>query len=63
MILLEKSDQNVGRWLQEEVNVIEHYQKAFGRLPPASASLAIMSDSDNTGQSAVSYIGFIEVYR
>jgi hypothetical protein len=31
--------------------------------PPATASIAIMSDSDNTGEQAVSYIDYIKVYR
>jgi hypothetical protein len=63
LILLEKGEENVGKWVVEEVNVIEDYQKAFGVKPPATASLAIMNDSDNTGESAVSYLDFIEVYR
>jgi len=60
---LEKGEDNVGKWVLEEVNVTEDYQKAFGEKPPVAASLAIMNDSDNTGESAVSYVEFIEVYR
>jgi hypothetical protein len=37
--------------------------KAFGEDPPSVANLAIMNDSDNTGESAVSYIDYIEIYR
>jgi hypothetical protein len=39
------------------------FLEAFGEKPPVNASLAIMNDSDNTGESAVSYLEFIEVYR
>jgi hypothetical protein len=63
MVLLEQGDAKVGVWVSEEVNVIEDYERAFGPTPPATASLAIMNDSDNTGESAVSYVEFIEVYR
>ena len=42
---------------------LEDYRRAFGEDPPAEASLAIMNDSDDTGQSAVSFVEFIEVFR
>jgi hypothetical protein len=63
MVLLEHGGDKVGTWVFEEVNVVEDYHRAFGTKPPTTASLAIMSDSDNTGESAVSYVEFIEVYR
>jgi hypothetical protein len=63
LILLEKGEKKVGKWVLEEVNVTDDYRKAFGEEPPVNASLAIMNDSDNTGESAVSYLEFIEVYR
>lgn len=63
MVLLEQGEAKVGVWVSEEVNVIEDYERAFGIKPPPTASLAIMNDSDNTGESAVSYVEFIEVYR
>jgi hypothetical protein len=63
MIVLEKGKERVGQWVEESVNILEDYGKAFGRDPPATARLAIMSDTDNTGGSAVAYIDFIEVSR
>lgn len=63
MVLLEQGGEKAGTWVVEDVNVVEDYQRAFGTKPPTTASLAIMSDSDNTGESAVSYVEFIEVYR
>ena len=63
MVLLEQGGEKVGAWVAEQVNVVEDYERAFGTKPPATASLAIMNDSDNTGESAVSYLEFIEVYR
>jgi hypothetical protein len=63
MIILQSGDENAGRWLEQEVNIIEDYRKAFGKDPPASAGLAIMNDSDDTEESSVSYIDYIEIYR
>ena len=61
MVLLQKGAKNVGTWQDERVNILEDYQGAFGTKPPAYARIAIMNDSDNTGESAVSYMEFIEV--
>ena len=41
--------------------MLEDYKKVFGENPPETASLAIMCDSDNTGESAKAFIEFIEV--
>ena len=63
MIILEAGADNAGKWLQEEVNIAEDYRKAFGDMPPAIASLAIMNDSDNTGEKSVSYVDFIDISK
>ena len=63
MIVLQAGDVNAGEWIEQEVNIIDDYQKAFGEDPPSIANIAIMNDSDNTGESAVSYIDYIDVYR
>lgn len=61
MIILERGTKHVGQWLEESVNVLNDYRQAFGKDPPATAGLAVMSDTDNTGTSAVAYLDFIEV--
>jgi hypothetical protein len=63
MIFLQMGDEKKGRWIEESVNILADYQRAFGENPPATASLAIMNDSDDTGQSSVSYVEFIEIHR
>ena len=63
MILLQSGKENVGQWIEQEVDVLEDYRKAFGEDPPPFASLAVMNDSDNTKESAVSYVDYIDVYR
>jgi hypothetical protein len=63
MIFLRMGDEQEGRWVEESVDILEDYRRVFGKNPPATAGLAIMNDSDDTGQSSVSYVDFIEVYR
>jgi hypothetical protein len=60
IVILEKGKERVGKWVEESVNVLDDYRKAFGKDPPAMAGLAIMSDTDNTGESAVACLDFIE---
>jgi hypothetical protein len=62
LIALEKGSKKVGTWQEEEIDIIQDYRKSFGEDPPKMAGIAVMNDSDNTGQSSISYIDFIEVY-
>lgn len=61
IIILQKGKERAGRWVDESVHLLDDYRRAFGTPPPAVAGLAIMSDTDNTGESASAYIDFIEV--
>jgi hypothetical protein len=63
MFLREKGDAKVGQWVEEEADVLADYRKAFGKDPPRTASLAVMNDSDNTGEKAVSFIDWVEITR
>ena len=61
LIVLQAGAAKAGSWVNEEVNALEDYREAFGGDPPEEASLAVMNDSDNTGESSVSFLEFIEV--
>lgn len=50
------------QWLTEERNVYEDYKKAFGEEPTMISGVAIMTDTDNTRESAVAWYGDI-VFR
>jgi hypothetical protein len=39
--------------------VLEDYRKAFGAEPPLMAGIAIMTDADNTEESATAWYGDI----
>ncbi|MBI5039029.1 MAG: DUF3047 domain-containing protein [Nitrospirae bacterium] len=59
IILLRKGNTHVGQWQTEDVDILKDYRAAFGEDPPAIASLAVMNDSDNTGEGSVSYLDYI----
>jgi hypothetical protein len=63
MVLIDKGEKDLGKWITHEINIIKDYQEAFGHNPPAIASLAIMNDSDNTGEKSISYIDYIKVFN
>lgn len=63
LIILEQGVSKVDKWQTEEANIITDYHWAFGEEPPAIASIAIMNDSDNTGEKSISYVDYIEIYR
>ena len=63
IIILENGGSAIGTWVEETVNIFDDYRAAFGKEPPPTAGIAIMNDSDNTGEAAVSYVEYIEVFR
>ncbi len=40
-------------WYEEERNLYKDYKLAFGSEPPLVVAIGIMTDTDNTGESAV----------
>ncbi|MCF7803452.1 MAG: DUF3047 domain-containing protein [Candidatus Marinimicrobia bacterium] len=59
MVITREGESGVGEWHTERVNILADYREAFGAKPPDIASLAIMNDSDGTGESSVSYLDYI----
>jgi hypothetical protein len=59
MFVVESGAANVGQWVNEERNVYEDYKKAFKQEPPMISGVAIMTDADNTGETATAYYGDI----
>jgi hypothetical protein len=55
MIAVRSGPSDVGRWHEEERNVFEDYRRLFGQEPPRIGGIAVMTDTDNTGESAVAY--------
>ncbi len=63
MFPVDQGSDGVGIWSEHQRNIVRDYQAAFGEDPPPLATLAVMSDSDNTGESATAYIEYIKVFR
>ena len=63
MIVIESGEANVNRWMAEERNIYQDYKAAFGEEPPLISGVAIMTDTDNTGESATAYYGDIVFKR
>ncbi len=62
MIVMRSGSPGVGTWVDEERNIYDDYKKAFDGEPPMINGVAIMTDTDNTKESAVAYFGDI-VFR
>jgi hypothetical protein len=59
MIVVRSGSAGVGTWVEEQRNVYEDYKRAFGEEPPLVSGVAIMTDTDNTKESATAYYGDI----
>jgi hypothetical protein len=59
MIAVQSGQTRLNTWVQEERNVFEDFKTAFSQEPPMIGAVMIMTDSDNTGESAISYFGDI----
>ena len=55
MIVVQSGPALVGRWVSETRNVYEDYRRILGAEPPRIAGVAVMTDTDDTGESAVAY--------
>lgn len=45
--------------MTEERNLYDDYRKVFGEAPPLVNGVAIMNDTDNTGETVTAYYGDI----
>ena len=62
MFVVQSGSVKLGQWVTEEHNVYEDYKKAFGEEPTMISGVAIMTDTDNTRESAIAWYGDI-VFR
>ena len=59
MIVIQSGNANAGKWIHEQRNIVEDYTRAFGEQPGNINGIAIMTDTDNTGESAIAWYGDI----
>ena len=63
MIAVRDSNTPLNSWHTEVRNIYEDYEAAFGEKPGAITSIAIMTDTDNTGESTMAYFGDIVLQK
>lgn len=63
MIAATSGSDQVGEWVAVRRNLIEDYRRAFGEEPPAAGAIAIMTDTDNTGERATAWYDDIKLNR
>ncbi|MGL1936612.1 MAG: DUF3047 domain-containing protein [Fibrobacterales bacterium] len=61
-IPLRAGGSKTGVWVEEERMIMDDYRMAFGKSPPSRMTIAIMSDSDNSGQCTTAAIDGIQLY-
>lgn len=59
MVAVNSGSEQAGTWVTVERDIVADYRQAFGEAPPPLVGIAIMSDSDNTGESATAWYGDI----
>ena len=61
MVSVESGPEKTGVWLMETRNVFDDYLEIFGRKPPNIGAIAIMTDTDDTGDTTSASYGPISV--
>jgi hypothetical protein len=61
MIAVESGPEKAGAWQTETRNIYEDYRRSFGEAPPRVGAVAIMTDTDNTGEDALAWYGAIRI--
>jgi len=51
----------INKWVTNQIRIDSIFQDIYDRSCPAKAALAIMSDTDNTGGSAIANLDYIKV--
>jgi hypothetical protein len=59
IVAVESGDDKAGQWVSEERNYYEDYRKLFNEEPPKLGAVAIMTDTDDTGDEVTAYFGDI----
>ncbi len=59
MFVVEGGDEKVRQWVTEKRTIHQDHKQAFGEEPQMISGLAIMTDTDNTRESAIAWHGDI----
>ena len=61
MIAVESGGAKAGQWIKERKNVLDDYHHYFGPNPPMVSALALMTDTDNTGEKVTAWFGPVTI--
>jgi hypothetical protein len=59
MVVASSGESGVGKWQTLTRNVVDDYRKAFGEAPGKMTGVAVLTDTDNTGERAEAWYGDI----
>jgi hypothetical protein len=59
IVVIESGKEKLNKWVIEKRNIYADYKNAFKDEPPMISGVAIMTDTDDTGESATAYYGDI----
>ena len=59
MVAVQSGPSQAGQWLTEERDILADYRRLFGEEPGEAEAIAIMTDTDNTGERATAWYGEI----
>ena len=62
-IVLDTGDRGLNQWRDHRRNLVADFRLAFGEDPGPLQSIAVMTDTDNTGSSAQAWYGTITLYE
>ncbi|HSO19171.1 MAG TPA: DUF3047 domain-containing protein [Desulfosarcina sp.] len=63
MIVVESGPVHLNRWRRYQRNIADDFRRAFGYDPPRITGIAVMTDTDNTAESATAWYGDILLER
>ncbi|MDT8419864.1 MAG: DUF3047 domain-containing protein [Desulfuromonadales bacterium] len=63
MVAAQSGPGKIGQWVMEKHNVWQDYRRIFGEDPPPVGAIAIMTDSDDTGGSALAWYDDIRIEK
>lgn len=61
MVVASSGPAGIGAWQSIKRNVLEDYKRAFGEDPGLLMSVGVLTDTDNTGESAEAWYGDIRL--
>jgi DUF3047 family protein len=61
MLAVESGSEKLGTWITEERDILADYRRLFAEEPREIGAIAIMTDTDNTGNTATAWYGDISI--